>query len=204
MILTLATGIGEAAALASWISAATAVAGTAVSLVQAQTQNARANRAEAMARTKAAQDQLAANAKAAQDRSIIQRRLTKQVDSARVVAGAAGVSGGASQMVLESQFAANARTDLATLSANQQRGSLGNSMSLDNSLNRIDESRINPFAAGISGIAQGIGTFTTINDGLVHSHLLEGTPERLPPPIGFSGPNTAPTTPANSQAGVIV
>jgi len=202
MILTLATGIGEAAALASWISAATAVAGTAVSLVQAQTQNARANRAEALARQKAAQDQLAANAKAAQDRSIIERRLAKQVDSARVVAGAAGVSGGASQMVLESQFAANARTDLATISANQQRGALGTSMSLNNTINRIDESTINPFAAGISGIAQGIGTFTTVNDGL--NSLLKPTPEKLPPPIGFSGPNTSPTTSTNSPAGVIV
>lgn len=188
MMVTLATG-AEAAAIAGWIAAGAAVAGTAVSVQSAMAQSARAKKAEALARQKAAQDRLAQNAAAAQQRAAAARRLGIQVDSSRVVAGAAGVGGGASQMVLESSFSTSAKADLAMIEANQARGELSIGGNLDNSLNSIAGDRINPLAAGITGIAQGIGTYTTINDALApRETTITNSPSNTPGNPEFIGP----------------
>lgn len=199
MMITLATGIEEGAAIAAWIGAAAAVVGTTTSIVSAQAAAARANKAEAAARRKAALDKLAQDSAAAQQRSLAARRLATQVDSSRVIAGAADVSGGASQMVLESSFSTAAKADLATIEANRARGTLSTDINLDNNLNSIDGNRVNPFASGISSVAGGIGTFTSVNDGL--NSLFDAS---RPAETQFTGTNANPTANSANPAGVIV
>lgn len=199
MMVTLATG-AEAIAIASWIGAAAAVAGTATSIMSAQAANARADRAARNARLKAAQEKLAQDAAASQQRSLAARRLATQVDSSRVIAGAAGVSGGASQMVLESSFATAAKADLAMIDQNRARGTLSTDLNLDNNLLGIDGNRINPFAAGVSGVANGIGMYTSISDGIGQLTAGQATSGEMQ----FAGTNTNPTANPANPAGVIV
>lgn len=198
--MTLAVEAAALTAIATTIGALGAVASTALTIQQAQKANARASQAARLAREKAARDKLASDAKAAQERANIARRLSIQVDSARVVAGAAGVSGGASQMVLESSFAADAKTDLATVDANQGRGVIAGDINLSNNLNQIDATRINPFAAAVTGVAQGVGAFTSIRDGL--TRIIPTVPGQAPPaPIPFAGNNVNPTTGGGTRPG---
>jgi hypothetical protein len=120
-----------------------------------------------------------------------------------VVAGAAGVTGGASQLVLESQYAAQAREDLATVDQNSARAQGGIAMSRQNTLNHIDGERIDPFSSGIVGVAQGIGTFTRLSDGL-NSIVPRSTPAPPAPEVPFAGTNANPTIDQANPNGVFV
>lgn len=157
-----------AATLIQIVAATAAVAGTGLSIEQSIQQNRRAKAAEQQAQEKAALQQIAARADAAQQRALANRKAAQQIDAGRVLAGAAGVSGGASQMVLESAYASDARIDLANIDANAARQGYGIQSSLTSRLAELSGQHSNPFAAAFTGVAQGVGIYTNVNDGLQH------------------------------------
>lgn len=163
MIFTL----GLEAAVGAVITALTSTAGTAallagttaLSIYQAQRTNAAAKEQKSLAASRAQIEQANANAKYRQDRSLINRRLAQQIDAARVAAGASGVSGGASALVLESAYAQQASADLAIVSANRARGGQVIDANLANERARADSMRQNVFAAAVQGVANGVNMY---------------------------------------------
>lgn len=149
--------------LANPVVAAALTAGSVgLGVYQATQANANANEQKKIANRRAALEQAADDAKYRQERSLINRRLAMQVDAARVAAGAGGVGGGASALVLESAYARQADADLAAASANRlRRGEVINA-NLANEFNRADAMQQNVAAAAISGAAQGISMYGSL------------------------------------------
>ena len=148
------------------IAAAASAANAGTQVYGAMQTNKNADRARAAARNKAALEQIQTNAEARQQRSLIQRKLALQIDASRVQAGAAGVSGGASQMVLESAYSQDARTDTATLSSNQYFKGIGISTDLTNNLTRIDNQTPSVGLSALQGVFSGLGAYMSVSQGL--------------------------------------
>jgi len=154
------------AAIAPYIAAAAAVATTVTSIQSAQKANSNAKNAKNLAAEKLGIQQRQATAEAKQQRSLTARRLATQLDASRVLSGASGVGGGASQLVLESAYAADARNDLTTISANQARANQGFDANYRNNIVSIDSQTPSMGAAAFGGIAQGFSTGLSIYDSM--------------------------------------
>ena len=173
------------AAIAPYVAAAAAVASTYVAIDSAQEQKANAKKAKKLANEKLGIQRMQASAEAKQQRSVTARRLATQLDASRVLAGASGVSGGASQLVLESAYAADARNDLTTISTNQARSGQGFDMNFRNNILSIDSQTPSVGAAAFSGAMQGIGTGLSIYDSgsrLAPQLRQDTSPEGMAPP----------------------
>ena len=190
--LALETAIaGVVAALTSTAGTAALIAGTtALTIYQATRANAAADKQRQIASQRARAEQAGATAKYLQDRSLINRRLAQQIDAARVTAGASGVSGGASQLVLESAYAQQASVDLATISANRARGRAVIDANLANEQARADSMRQNVFAAGLQGVAQGVSMYQGIDE--LGSRMSAGTPPADGNPDTLGGASQGP------------
>jgi len=187
--------LGITPAIVQAIGTAAAVAGAGVSVYSAVEANQNAAEAKDAARRKAEIERLQTNSEARQQRSVVNRRMAQQVDASRVLSAAAGVSGGASQMVLESAYARDASADLATLSANQFYRNTGIGISLTNNLNRIDSQTPSVGVAAVQGVLQGIGTYMTVTDGLNRMRARTET--------GDPAPNNPDTIGGSSQSSSI-
>lgn len=173
------------AAAAPYIAAAAAVASTYVAIDSAQEQKSQAKKAKKLASEKLTVQKLQASAEAKQQRSITARRLAIQLDASRVLAGASGVSGGASQLVLESAYAADARNDLTTISQNQARANQGFGFQFRNNMIQFDSQTPSVAAAAFGGAAQGLSTGMSIYDGLGRLNTgaqQDTSPEGMAPP----------------------
>lgn len=170
------------AAIAPYIAAAAAVATTVTSIQSAQKANSNAKNAKNLAAEKLGIQRMQATAEAKQQRSLTARRLATQLDATRVLAGASGVSGGASQLVLESAYATDARNDLTTISANRARAGQGFDANYRNNILSIDSQTPSVGAAAFSGAMQGFGMYANINDGLTNIGK-----NNTPPPRGPEG-----------------
>lgn len=175
------------------VAATTAVAGTALTVQQGIERNRQVKASQRAASEKAAMEQVAQNAAARQQRSVAARRIALQVDAARVLGGASGVSGGASALVLESAYSRDARTDLSQIDSNLARGQLSIQSGLNARLTALQGERANPLATALTGIIQGANTYATMSDNL--TGVLTAQPSTPPAeriidaqPIQPSGP----------------
>lgn len=159
---------------AATIGAVAGVASTGVAVYSANQQQQAAGDAKKAANQKLLIQQQQASAEAKQQRSLTQRRLATQLDAARVLAGASGVSGGSSQLVLESAYATDAHNDLATISANQTNAQRGYAAGYQNTLAEIAGRTPNMAASAFGAAAQGLGTGLSIYDGF--GRLAPNTP----------------------------
>lgn len=173
------------AAAAPYLAAAAAVATTYTAIDSAQEQKKNAKSAKKLASEKLNIQRLQASAEAKQQRSITARRLATQLDASRVLAGASGVGGGASQLVLESAYAADARSDLTTISTNQARAGQGFDMNFRNNILSIDSQTPSVGAAAFSGAMQGLGAGLSIYDSgnrFASQERQDTSPEGMAPP----------------------
>lgn len=177
------------ATIAQYVAATAAVVGTGLSVQQAVAADQRAGDAEKAAREKATMERLGNSAQAKQQRSLAHRHLLIALDESRVLSAAAGVSGGASQMVLESAYTSQAREDLATLSSNQARANTGISMDLSNTLGRIRGDTPSVGAAAFQGAIQGLGSYFTVQRDL---NSLLGGASQSPQPSQTPGADLPP------------